>query len=61
MPVKVTNENGSIHPGDRLTTSSTPGCAMKAGKHPEVGTVIGKALGALNADHGTIDMLVVLQ
>jgi hypothetical protein len=29
IPVKVTDENGSIEPGDLLTTSSTPGHAMK--------------------------------
>jgi hypothetical protein len=29
VPVKVTSENGEIKPGDYLTTSSTPGCAMK--------------------------------
>lgn len=29
VPVKVTNENGTIVPGDYLTSSSTPGTAMK--------------------------------
>jgi hypothetical protein len=29
VPVKVTNENGTISPGDMLTSSSTPGHAMK--------------------------------
>ncbi|MDP7506093.1 MAG: hypothetical protein QF362_01475, partial [Candidatus Woesearchaeota archaeon] len=29
VPVKVTLENGNIEPGDLLTTSSTPGHAMK--------------------------------
>jgi len=29
VPVKVTDENGPINPGDPLTTSSTPGHAMK--------------------------------
>ncbi|MFC1632247.1 beta strand repeat-containing protein, partial [Candidatus Omnitrophota bacterium] len=29
VPVKVTDENGYIEPGDLLTTSSTPGHAMK--------------------------------
>ena len=29
VPVKVTEENGPIEPGDLLTTSSTPGHAMK--------------------------------
>jgi hypothetical protein len=34
---------------------------MKADKHPEVGTVIGKALTALEGKEGVIQMLVVLQ
>jgi hypothetical protein len=29
VPVRVTDENGPIVPGDLLTSSSTPGCAMK--------------------------------
>jgi hypothetical protein len=29
VPCKVTDENGPIQPGDLLTTSSTPGHAMK--------------------------------
>jgi hypothetical protein len=29
VPVKITEENGPIVPGDLLTTSSTPGYAMK--------------------------------
>jgi hypothetical protein len=61
VPVKVTAENGPIKPGDKLTTSSTVGHAMKADKHPEVGTVIGKALTALDGKQGVIQMLVVLQ
>jgi hypothetical protein len=61
VPVKVTSENGPIKPGDKLTTSSMAGHAMKADKHPEVGTVIGKALTALEGKEGVIQMLVVLQ
>ncbi|MEO6728491.1 MAG: hypothetical protein ABIM99_01065, partial [Candidatus Dojkabacteria bacterium] len=30
VPVKVTNENGAIAAGDAITSSSTPGVAMKA-------------------------------
>ncbi len=41
VPVKVVAEGGSIIAGDYLTTSSTPGAAMKATK---VGRVIGMAL-----------------
>ncbi|OGY88930.1 MAG: hypothetical protein A2677_02055 [Candidatus Komeilibacteria bacterium RIFCSPHIGHO2_01_FULL_52_14] len=43
VPVKVTNENGSIKPGDVLTSSSIPGVAMKATK---AGTILGVALEA---------------
>ncbi|KKU10474.1 MAG: hypothetical protein UX13_C0011G0015 [Candidatus Woesebacteria bacterium GW2011_GWB1_45_5] len=41
VPVKVTDENGTINKGDYLTSSSTPGVAMKAVK---AGKVIGQAL-----------------
>jgi hypothetical protein len=41
VPVKVSNENGEIKPGDLLTVSSLPGVAMKA---TEPGRVIGMAL-----------------
>ncbi len=61
VPVKASAENGSIHPGDLLTTSDTPGHAMKAGPNPPVGTVIGKALEGLDEDTGMIQMLVILQ
>jgi hypothetical protein len=61
VPVKATTENGPIQPGDLLVASSTPGHAMKAGPEPPVGTVIGKALGALGSGTGVIQMLVTLQ
>ena len=41
VPVKVIDENGPIQPGDYLTTSSTPGVAMKA---THGGMVLGQAL-----------------
>ncbi len=44
VPVKASAENGPIVPGDLLTSSSTPGHAMRAGSDPPIGTVIGKAL-----------------
>jgi hypothetical protein len=43
VPVKVSLENGPILVGDALTTSSTPGVAMKA---TESGMIIGRALSA---------------
>jgi hypothetical protein len=57
---KVSAENGPIHPGDLLVTSSTPGHAMRAGD-AQPGTVLGKALGALNDGTGTIQVLVMPQ
>jgi len=51
VPVKVTGENGPIRKGDALTTSSTPGYAMKATK---AGQIIGKALSDFNGDSGRV-------
>lgn len=45
VPVKVSTENGNIHKGDLLTSSSQPGIAMKATKP---GPIIGKALENFN-------------
>lgn len=41
VPVKVSDENGPIHIGDFLTSSSIPGVAMKATK---IGPAVGQAL-----------------
>jgi hypothetical protein len=51
VPVYVTNQGGSIAPGDYLTTSSTPGYAMKA---DHAGPTIGKALGFFNGTSGIV-------
>lgn len=61
VPVKVSAENGAILPGDQLVASDTPGHAMRAGEDPRVGTVIGKALEALEEGTGMIQMLIMLQ
>jgi hypothetical protein len=61
VPVKVSAENGAIHPGDLLTSSNTPGRAMNAGRSPAIGTVLGKSLGTLARGQGTIKMLVMLR
>lgn len=58
--VKVNAENGPIHPGDLLVTSSTPGFAMR-GETPPPGTILGKALGSLDSGSGTILVLLTLQ
>ncbi len=60
VPVKVTDENGPIQRGDLLTTSSTPGHAMKA-IDPQIGTVLGKAMGVLESGTGVIEVLISLQ
>jgi len=68
VPCKVSDENGPIRRGDLLTTSSTPGRAMRAepilldGKslYPS-GTIIGKALAAHVDGEGVIEVFVVLR
>jgi hypothetical protein len=59
VPVKATTVNGAIRPGDLLTSSSSAGRAMRAGPNPQVGTVLGKALGFLARGKGMIRMLVM--
>ena len=51
VPVKVSLENGPIAAGDPLTSSSTPGVAMKAAAS---GYVIGKALESFNDSSFTV-------
>ena len=60
VPVKASAENGPIAPGDLLTTSSTPGHAMRADIFVG-GTIIGKALEPLEEGTSVIRMLVTLQ
>ena len=57
---KVSAENGPIHRGDLLTTSSTPGHAMRA-TELRLGSILGKALGELESGAGVIEVLVMLQ
>jgi hypothetical protein len=67
VPCKATDENGSIKRGDLLTTSSTPGYAMKAQpievaekqKIFRPGTIIGKALESLTSGKGVIEIVVL--
>jgi len=60
--VKATSSNGSIKPGDLLTTSDVPGYAMKATDHDRAqGAVIGKAMTGLTDDTGLVLVLVNLQ
>lgn len=53
---------GAIKPGDLLTTSSTPGHAMKVGNHTKSqGAILGKAMSALKEGKGMVLVLVTLQ
>ncbi len=59
---KVDAQYAPIEVGDLLTTSSTPGHAMKAGDpFKAFGSVIGKALRSLEAGQGMIPILIALQ
>lgn len=56
VPVNVSAENGEIKPGDYLTSSSTPGVAMKATR---AGRVIGQAMqGYAGKDVGSVVMFI---
>jgi len=62
VPTKVSAENGAIHQGDLLVTSSTQGYAMKGtDRNRMLGAVIGKAMGSLDSGTGVIEVLVTLQ
>lgn len=59
---KVDAQFGAIEVGDLLTTSATPGHAMRAGEPRRAfGAVIGKALRPLAAGQGLIPILIALQ
>jgi hypothetical protein len=59
---KVDAQHGPIEVGDLLTTSPTPGHAMKAADpFRAFGAVIGKALRPLDAGEGMIPILISLQ
>lgn len=60
VPVNVSAENGAIERGDLLTTASIPGHAMKA-TNPQIGSILGKAMGELDEGTGVIEVLVMLQ
>jgi hypothetical protein len=54
--------HGAIHPGDLLTTSETPGHAMKVSDQAKAqGAILGKAMGALGEGTGLVLVLVSLQ
>jgi hypothetical protein len=62
VPCNVSTENGPIEIGDLLTTSNTPGYAMKVtDKMAAMGAIVGKAMEPLATGRGKIIVLVTLQ
>jgi hypothetical protein len=60
--VQADSSNGPIKPGDMLTTSSTPGRAMKVSDHVRAqGAILGKAMTSLKEGEGLVLVLVTLQ
>ena len=60
--VQADASNGAIRPGDMLTTSSTPGYAMKVSDHARAaGAILGKAMTGLSEGKGMVLVLVTLQ
>jgi hypothetical protein len=58
----VDASQGAIEPGDLLTTSPTPGHAMKAVDTAKAqGAIIGKAMTGLKEGKGLVLVLVTLQ
>lgn len=55
VPTKVNTENGAIAIGDPLTTSSTPGVAMKA---TTAGPIVGYAMQPFTGDAGMITVFI---
>ena len=54
--------NGSIVPGDLLTTSNVPGHAMKVAQRSQAkGAILGKAMTGLDSGRGLVLVLVTLQ
>ena len=60
--VRADDSNGPIRPGDLLTTSETPGLAMRADDPTRShGSVLGKAMSARDAETGLVLALINLQ
>ncbi len=60
--VRADASMGAIQPGDLLTTSSTPGHAMRVADHERAsGAILGKAMTALREGTGLVLVLVSLQ
>jgi hypothetical protein len=53
---------GAVEPGDLLTTSDTPGHAMKVSDYAQAqGAILGKAMTGLASGRGLVLVLVTLQ
>jgi hypothetical protein len=60
--VQADAQGGAIKPGDLLTTSDTPGHAMKVLDHTKAqGAILGKAMTSLKSGKGMVLVLVTLQ
>jgi len=60
--VQADTTQGAIKPGDLLTTSATPGHAMKANDSSRIqGAILGKAMTELKEGQGLVLVLVTLQ
>ena len=60
--VQADATHGPIKPGDMLTTSATPGHAMKVSDHAQAqGAILGKAMSRLESGKGLVLVLVTLQ
>jgi len=60
--VQADASNGAIRPGDMLTTSATPGHAMRVSDHTRgAGAILGKAMTGLSEGKGMVLVLVTLQ
>jgi hypothetical protein len=58
----VDASHGPVEPGDLLTTSDTPGHAMKVTDHAKAqGAIVGKAMTSLATGRGLVLVLVTLQ
>jgi hypothetical protein len=58
----ATTANGSIHPGDFLTTSSVPGRVMRVEDYEKArGAIVGKAMSSLKTGEGLVLILIGLQ